>query len=112
MNQELPSLSVVPCTTSAPISTAWFDGYSYVILLPERYGIEYDVNGDLNGAVTEWLVEEGTMVMADIPPTVRRMVFGWECAALRAPYFNQYHRKKLPRTVKECANDSDRNEGM
>jgi hypothetical protein len=41
-------------------SSIRFGGYGYVILKPELHGREYDVNGDLNNGITEWLVEENS----------------------------------------------------
>lgn len=61
-----------------------FNGYEYVILKPEQHGREYDVNGDLNGAVTEWLIEEDALVMENIPSRIKRLVVAWECASLLA----------------------------
>lgn len=61
-----------------------FGGYEYVILMPEQHGREYDVNGDLNGAVTEWLIEEDALAMENIPSRIKRLVVAWECASLLA----------------------------
>lgn len=62
-----------------------FGGYEYVILVPERHSREYDVNGDLNGAVTEWLIEENALAEENIPITIKQLAVAWECAALRGP---------------------------
>ncbi len=61
-----------------------FSSYEYVILKPEQHGREYDVNGDLNAAVTEWLIEEDALVKENNLSRIKRLVVAWECASLLA----------------------------
>ncbi len=59
-----------------------FENYRYFILNPDLHGRKWDVNGDLQMGITEWLVEENPIGDVDELTNVTRLVVAWECAEL------------------------------
>ena len=59
-----------------------FGNYRYVITDLAVHGRKYDINGDLQGSISEWLIEEKEL--QDLKPlrTTSQIVVAWECCSI------------------------------